>query len=104
LGHTWAGRNDQEVLDMPEQVPSDSPIDDRPPADEEPAALEGEDAIPGANEPADGVHACQPPREHPPAAGARWECPECGRVWLLQDISESREGGPGQTVAWKEAD
>jgi hypothetical protein len=81
---------------------SDEPVDTSPPADQEPAAHQGgEDLIPAGE--VETAHACQPPRESPPDAGSRWRCPECGRIWLLKDISSSDEGGPGQTVAWEAA-
>jgi hypothetical protein len=79
----------------------ESIVDHRPPADEEPAALAGEASVPGANQPLDGEHSCQPPREDPPSVGSEWECPECGRRWLLDDVSHSEEGGPGQRLTWK---
>jgi hypothetical protein len=87
---------------MPERDADESPIDQRPPADEEPAAQRGDERMIPAEDEAAG-HSCQPPRELPPDPGARWRCPECGRIWLLEDVSKSDEGGPGQRVSWKAA-
>lgn len=87
---------------MPERESDEAAIDRRPPADEEPAAHAGDERlIPAQDE--DAPHACQPPRELPPDPGARWRCPECGRIWLLEDIADSNEGGPGQRLSWKTA-
>jgi hypothetical protein len=87
---------------MPERNAEESRIDERPPADEEPAARRSDEhLIPAEDE--DAGHACQPPRELPPDPGSRWRCPECGRIWLLEDVSMSDEGGPGQRVSWKAA-
>ena len=49
----------------------------------------------------DAPHSCQPPQDHLPEPGATWSCPECGRTWLLEDISDdSGKGGPGQRMNW----
>ena len=87
---------------MPNHESEDSAVDERPPADEEPAAHRGDEhLIPAEDE--DAGHACQPPRELPPDPGSRWRCPECGRIWLLEDVSESKEGCPGLHLSWKAA-
>jgi hypothetical protein len=77
-------------------------VDERSPAAREPAAQRGDEHLISAVD-EDAAHSCQPPRELPPDPGSRWRCPECVRIWLLEDVSDSGEGGPGQRVSWKAA-
>ena len=81
---------------MPERDADESPIDQRPPADAEPAAQLGDAHLIPAEDEAAG-HACQPPRELPPDPGARWRCPECGRMADKPGATE-REHVPGAGV------
>jgi hypothetical protein len=46
-------------------------------------------------------HSCQPPQTDLPPPGQSWVCPECGRAWRHDDVSEDPErGGPAQRVYW----
>ena len=60
-----------------------------------------ESGQPGPDE--DPLHDCQVPREEPPEVGGRWQCPECGTWWRLEDAEEHPEHLPehrAQRINW----
>jgi hypothetical protein len=57
--------------------------------------------LPPAPPSTEAPHSCQPPQTDLPSFGTAWTCPECGRRWKLEDVSELDEkGGPSQRMYW----